>query len=90
MFTKTFKLSAPDGHRFKGSFWKSHVSEKVTPFGSVSIETINFDRTGSHDYSFCRISAETEKACYLQMMHEMCAGIYEYVRIGGITECDAD
>ncbi len=86
MITRTWKVYGAEGHRQRESF---RESSSFTSWSGSRVEVENADKTGTHDYSIVRITAETADACQDELEGQISDGIFENSRVGGIVEIEA-
>lgn len=86
MITRAWKVYGADGHRQRESFRESN---SFTSWAGSRVEVENADKTGTHDYSIVRITAETAEACWNELDGQISDGIFENSRTGRVEEIEA-
>lgn len=80
MTTACFKIYGDEGHRQKESFNPSHKIKNVDTDALV----LNFDKTGTHEYSTLIVNANSLNECYQSMLAIISDGTYENCIVGKI------
>lgn len=89
--TRAWRIWGIEGHRQRESFVPSYRYDGIQrEDGTVDIEVINGDKTGTNDYSIIRITADSAEACEKELIGQVSDGVYENSRTGKIEEIAAD
>ena len=92
MVTKTYKVNGYyDGenhHRIKESFSPSYTYDFSEDGKTRIIEVICSDKTGTNDFVYVRITADTAEECENEIHGQVDDGIFENQRTGRIEEVD--
>lgn len=84
--TRQWKVYGKQGHRQKVSFEKS-VKYDWSKGGDVRIvELLNFDETGTNDFSIVKITRNTAQECEAEFYGQLFDGIFENARYGKVEE----
>lgn len=87
MITKNYKLYGRDGHRQGASFLPSCEYEMWDAKGNQILLTIlNADLTGTYDYSFVLITANSEEECRRILEAQISDGLFENYDVGHVEE----
>lgn len=87
MVTKAYKLYGRDGHRQGASFLASCEYETYDAKGNqILFKILNEDVTGTHDYSFVSITAESEEECRRFLEAQISDGYFENYHVGCVEE----
>lgn len=79
MRVKAFRVYGKEGHRFRGSFWESHV---IKLSNGIMMNVINSDITGVNDYSILKFNSMLREMTDDEFEHELEAQLYD-----GVFEC---
>ena len=86
MKTRTWIVYGADGHRQAASFGES-VRWVWTKGNNIRIfECLNYDITGSHDFSIVHITRNTAEECEEEFWGQISDGYFENDRVGRIVE----
>lgn len=86
MATRVWKVYGAEGHRQRESF---RESSSFTTWDGYRVEVENADKTGTHDYTIVRITADTAETCWNELEGQISDGIFENSRTGEVVEIEA-
>ena len=87
MKTRSWIVYGLEGHRQRESFCDSYINDFSNEKDGVRIiEVLNYDKTGTHEYSIIRITRNTEEECESDFWGQLSDGVFENSRVGKIVE----
>jgi hypothetical protein len=86
MITKSWKVYGRPGRRQRESFNKSVKYDWSKKDKTRIVEVLNFDKTGTHDYSIIKITRDTENLCLAELDGQISDGVFENSFVGRIEE----
>lgn len=84
MITLAWKVYGRPGRRQKESFNRSVKYDWSKKDKTRIIEVLNFDKTGTHDYSIIQITRDTKDLCYAELDGQLSDGIFENSFVGKV------
>ena len=85
--TKTWKVYGKEGHRQRMSFCSSvYWDWSNEKDGTRIFEAINYDKTGTNEYTIIKITRNTSEECDREMEGQISDGYFENCYTGEIIE----
>lgn len=85
--SKSWLVYGAEGHRQRMAFRESvrwdWSNEKD---GTRIFEALNFDKTGTYDYSLIKITRNTAEECMAELIGQLTDGYFENSRVGNVVE----
>lgn len=85
MVKRVWKVYGIEGHRQRET-WSSSSSFETVIGNKVSV--LNFDKTGTHEYSIIYIESPTFDGCFSELLAQISDGVFENSRVGKFEEIE--
>lgn len=86
--TRAWKVYGLIGHRQRESFNPSYKHDFSKNNDIRIVEVLNYDKTGTNDYSVVKITRDTSELCQRELEGQLSDGIFENSRTGKIEEIE--